>query len=108
MNDAEDQLDRLLAEARGSGEDPPLTDALMARIVADAAAEMPRRRPAPASSRLLLAALGGWAAVSGLAAATVAGLWLGIAPPPALDALLAGDAVTVSLLPDYDTLAGEG
>jgi hypothetical protein len=44
--------------------------------------------------------LGGWPAVSGLAAATVAGIWVGVAPPASVESITAsflGDAVSVSL-----------
>ncbi len=34
--------------------------------------------------------IGGWPTFSGLAAATVAGLWIGVAPPAALSDLSAG------------------
>ncbi|HMO09534.1 MAG TPA: periplasmic heavy metal sensor [Paracoccaceae bacterium] len=100
-------------------------DALMSRVMADAAAEAGRRghlaaaRQAPAARpgwrAALLAALGGHGAVAGLAAAAVAGLWVGLAPPSALTMLapdLWGEAEDAAdLIPDIDAVlafASEG
>lgn len=81
-------LDALFAAAR---DDTPVPSAaLLARITADAEREvaMPATiaRAAPKRRGLawLVAALGGWPAVSGLATATVAGLWLGYTEPGSL------------------------
>ncbi len=110
MSDDGDRLDRLLAEARDEPRGWTPGDDLAARIVADAAAQMPRRaaRPAPRFGAVLLAALGGWAAVGGLAAATVAGIWIGVSPPAAVDGLLGGEELTVSIYPEIGLLDGEG
>lgn len=108
--DRDDALDDLFAAARGA-EDWEMSEALTARIMADAAAEMPRPAAAPVRRgpwAALVAALGGWPAVSGLAAATVAGVWLGAAPPPALDSFLSGSAVPVSFSAGIDVLEAEG
>lgn len=66
----------------------------MARVLADAeavqagfdSAAVPDRQPArrPGLLAQLGAALGGWPAVAGLAAASVCGLWIGISPPAGL------------------------
>ncbi len=64
---------------------------LMARILADAAAEQAKnqaqeapRRAAPSPVLGLRAALGGWAGLSGLAGAVALGLMIGIFPPDGL------------------------
>ncbi len=110
-------LDALLAEARAV-QPTPAPD-LTARILADAqAADLARHPPraarkAPPTGGLrdVLAALGGWPALGGLSAATLAGLWIGIAPPAALDSVVAqlwGDSVSVSLYPEDDLFGLEG
>jgi len=83
MSDAD--LDRLLAEM---GRDvPEPSEALMARVLADAM----EARPAPGGVRKqgflegLLSAIGGWGGAGGLVTAGVVGLWVGIAPPSALE-----------------------
>ena len=89
---SEDQLDALFAAARSADAMPG--DDLVARLLADAEAEQvrfappePVRREAPkASSRWLDWLL--WP--SGLAAAAVTGLWIGVAGAPEL--LLSADA----------------
>lgn len=103
-----DQLDALFGEARAdAAQDLAPSDDLMARLLSDAANEMPRRMGEVSGAAdgqglvaRILAGLGGWAAVSGLAAATVAGVWIGVAPPDAIDAVLSGGEVSVSILPD--------
>lgn len=104
-------------QGSGPGADMTPSDALMARIMADAATEMPRRVGVASVSdasgsrgigAMILAALGGWAAVSGLAAATVTGLWLGISPPAALDTFLSGSSLSVSLSDEFPGFEVEG
>ncbi|OBY28390.1 hypothetical protein A9D60_11525 [Leisingera sp. JC1] len=88
------ELDGLFAEARSTP--PVLPDHLSAAILADAARVQPEYQPAePARQplwRQLAEALGGWPALGGLAAASAAGLWIGLAPP--------------SFMPDPVALAG--
>jgi hypothetical protein len=87
---AEDDLEALFAEARALRTEPGSD--LTARILADAQAVAGERRaparPAPSLPRAgwrdWPAGLGGWPAMGGLAASTVAGLWIGWAPPAAL------------------------
>ncbi len=102
---------------------PAPSDALIARILADAEAAMPRRaegpaRPGPEPRRGVLAwlgAFGGWGGVGGLATATLAGLWFGYAglgDPVSLAASVSaaltggGEAAeTTDLLPGGETVA---
>ncbi len=83
MAESDDPLERFFEAGRQQGLAP--SDALLARIEADALAEMEARRPVvvPAEPgwRGLLAALGGWRAGAGLATAALAGLAIGIAVP---------------------------
>lgn len=111
------ELDQLLQIARQ--EKPDLPEALEARILRDAARvragfAAPARPGAAALWRQLRAALGGWPAMGGLAAACAAGLWLGLAPPAALPdpvmllddtsgetlALFSGDDLALAMLED--------
>jgi|AACY02.2.fsa_nt_gi hypothetical protein len=110
----DDELEALFQTARRP--DPVPSEALMARVLADAAAEMPRRAAAAprrgAGWSALWLALGGWTGASGLVAATAAGLWIGIAPPAGLDGLAASltgaEALEVVLLPDTALFELEG
>jgi hypothetical protein len=102
MTDPNDKmLDDLFAEARGVASEP--SDALTARVLADAAearAPSPISVPQPNLWSRFMDAIGGWPAVSGLAAATVAGIWIGVAPPTSVQdvtSTLIGDEVSVSL-----------
>ena len=63
-------------------EAPQVPEALMARVLADAAAQQPAARGS--AWRRLLAAFGGMPALGGLVAATCVGFWLGVAPPAGL------------------------
>ena len=80
-------LDLLFSAARQDS--PQLPAALADRMIADANAVQagwaaPRRAPssaAPGMLSQLVALLGGWAGVSGLATACAVGIWFGFAPP---------------------------
>ena len=105
-------LDGLFAETRSAR--PVPGEDLMARILADAdAVAAARERPVPAAPARLawrdwLVTLGGWPAVGGLVASTVAGLWIGVAQPAALSDLAAsvwGEQVSVNLGIDVDPLS---
>ncbi len=112
-------LDKLFAGAREAA--PLPSDRLIARILADAEAQMgqPTQAAAPARPRgrlaALIAGIGGWPSAAGLATATVAGLAIGLSAPDTLDTL-SGGYFAVSdggyavdeLLPTYDDLLGEG
>ena len=103
-----DALDALFAQARTTDLQP--TDGLLARIMADAVQVTQQRQeqavtplvPVRSGGLLagLVAALGGWPALGGLAMATATGLYIGVAPPASLTAIgqaVWGETVTVSL-----------
>ena len=82
------ELDALFAAARDDAAQAPSSD-LMARILADAEAMQPK--PAASVARPqsrggvvsgILSAIGGWPSLGGLAAATVAGVWIGFSATP--------------------------
>jgi hypothetical protein len=105
----DDDIDRLFALAREV--QPPLPDALAARILADAeAATRPVVGAAPAVPggwRGIVAALGGWPALGGLALAGVVGLVIGISPPAGLSTIasgLLGDTLELQLSADADPI----
>lgn len=91
------ELEDLFAAARA--EPPAVPDQLTAAILEDAArvqpglqAAAPARRARLPLWRQLTEAIGGWPALGSLAAASAAGLWIGVAPP--------------SFVPDPAALAG--
>lgn len=113
----DDGLERFFDAARRDAPDP--SDALMARVLADALAAQPPAAPRPlprpgvwASLRAALtqlrAALGGWPALGGLATAGLMGLAIGIAAPASMadlaTALLGqgADTYLVDLMPELD------
>lgn len=89
-NDDQRGLDVFFEAARERTPDP--SAALLARIAADADATQAgfgvRAHARRSSGRLrqFLDALGGWPAAAGLAAATLAGMWIGFDPPGDLEA----------------------
>jgi len=99
-------LDQIFAAGREASPTP--SDAVLARILADAEGEIAARAvPAPHRAgeirpglwSRILSGLGGWPAVAGMATATVAGVWLGFASPDQLNDLAGG-----LLLPDSSGL----
>lgn len=103
-------VDALFAAARAAPHRP--SDDFLARLVAAAEAAQPAPVPPPARSapprRAWLAAIGGWPALGGLVATTVAGFWIGIAPPAGLSALTAtvtGRTEAVGIPAEDDILA---
>jgi len=86
---ATELVDALLADAAEVQADVP--DHLMAAVLRDADAVQPAAKPAPSPGLwdAVLDMIGGWSAVGGLATAGVAGIWLGVAPPVALEAVAA-------------------
>lgn len=111
MTDRTDpELEPFLAAARARPAQP--SEALMARVLAQARAHQPvPARAAPRLSlRRMLRDLGGWPAMAGLAAATVAGLGVGLAAGLAVPDLIPGlsaadESYLVDLAPDPVLLA---
>ena len=112
-------LDEIFAAGRDATPTP--SDAVLARILADAegvldarAAPAPRRGvdDRPGLWARILSGLGGWPAVAGMATATVAGVWLGFASPDQLNELAGGlllpDASGLTSYDLEDILPGDG
>ncbi len=82
------ELNSHFAAMRKAGAKP--SDALMARVLADAdavqAGFQATAAPAMRLGRMqqLFRVLGGWPSVGGLVAATVTGIWIGVNPPNGL------------------------
>lgn len=106
----ERELDALFAAGRAHATAP--SEALMARILAEAEAVMPsppaadvpaRPRAAGGLVRGALSALGGWGTVGGLATAAATGVWIGLTgvadPVAAAGGLLEMSELTVELMP---------
>ncbi len=107
-------LDALLASARDEGPRP--SEALMARVMADAVASQPAPRALPVARKVrpaerpagwlrrLSAVFGGGGALAGVSLAMVAGVFIGVVQPAPVAALTSallveGDLGTVDLLP---------
>lgn len=84
-------LESFFAAAKADPAAQPTPD-FMARVLADAEAAMPApaaiappiEAPRVSAVAKFIALLGGWQSMSGLAAATVAGVWIGVAAGPAM------------------------
>lgn len=113
-----DDLDDLFAVARASR--PVPSDALMARVLADALAEQPKAAgtmpvavvPQAGLWSRVAGLFGGFGALAGIGSAAAAGLFIGYVQPAGLsvldDAVLGTPLETVELMPDVDgLLAGE-
>jgi len=115
MSEHEDHdLEMFFRAARADAPEP--SEALMARVLADAEAALPPVAAADcaastggvgATASWVERLLGGWRAMGGLATATVAGLWIGyagLADPSALSGGWLGGsddvAITVDLMPE--------
>ncbi|MEM7320335.1 MAG: hypothetical protein AAF408_15120 [Pseudomonadota bacterium] len=86
-----DELDLLFDAAKRESDLLPAD--LAARIVRDAqteqaawTAKVTRQAPSMTMWQQILSQLGGWPGLSGLATACAAGVWIGLAPPVALQA----------------------
>ena len=100
----DDKLEDLFAEAREVSQ--PVSGDLMGRVLADAV-----RIQRPSVWWQIKDLLGGWPVLGGLTAVAVAGVWLGVAPPPAIDDLTAavtGENLQINLLTDAGWVAWEG
>ena len=111
----DDNLDDLLARARAGAMQP--SEALMARVLADAARMQPAAAkmapavvaPPPGFWAGLAGFFGGGAALAGMGSAAVAGLFLGFVQPAALMGIAAGltgaEALdSLDLMPGVDAL----
>ena len=113
---AETELDKLLSAAASSAPEP--SEALLARIMADADSVLAEHRAvegsAPGRARGwfggFVDVIGGWPAIAGLATAMVAGIWIGYAQPGYVSGI-ADEALTVGtsydlgdLMAAYDTV----
>lgn len=99
----DDDLEDIFAAARGTGAE--VGDDLMARVLADAARVQPAPVAAPSIWSQIREALGGWPVLGGVAAAGLAGVWIGYAPPSAVSdwsPLLADSVVSVDILGTSD------
>lgn len=97
------------------------SDAVMARVLADALdvqaaarPEVTKSRPRVSGVKQILGELGGWPAMAGLTSAALTGVWLGINPPDELaataDAFLgSGDAAyLIDVVPEAAFDLAEG
>ncbi len=108
MTEDDTRLDQLFAQARQDR--PALPDDLAVRILTDAEAvrldlAKPKRSAPRSVFRRMVEGIGGWQGLSGLAAASVAGLWIGFAAPdflPDAATYLYGSEATFALA-DLDT-----
>ena len=107
----DNDLDAIFGAARGQSAMP--SDDLMARVLADANALQPEAKGVPVAEPAKTSfwdLFGGWPALSGVAAAGVAGLWLGLAPTAAIETVTSdvfGTGTTVGLLSDVGGLVLE-
>lgn len=84
--DKEINLDVYFEAGRAQGAVP--SNDLLGRIMADADAQMAQSPPPVARPRLfasLVAAIGGWPTLAGMATAGVVGVWIGFSQPVGLD-----------------------
>jgi len=113
-------LDKLLAQAAAK---PVIVPAdLMQRIEADAhlvadAGDAARRSQPDNQSgfwAVILAAIGGWPAIAGLATATVAGVWIGFSPTSSIGGIADGYLTNTTyydvgdFMPSIDDFLNEG
>ena len=114
MTDPDIALEAFFAAGRAAAPEP--SAAFLARVLGEAeAVQAARAAPQPQPRQGiwagLLSALGGWGGASGLATATLAGVWLGFAGVQGsgtLTAFLAAPeeaAITLELIPEFDSFA---
>ena len=113
-NDQDSGLDDLFATARSLRAEP--SEALMARVLADAVAEQPRAvaalvvRPVrrPGILAQVAGVFGGFGALAGMGTAAVAGVLIGYAQPEGLlsvsEVVFGAPLETVELIPSVETL----
>ncbi|MFT6103929.1 MAG: hypothetical protein ACJA1E_000344 [Paracoccaceae bacterium] len=89
----DEMLDGFFEAARQ--QQPQIPEEVVARILADADREQAHHlkgvvTPVRSTRNFfgdVMAALGGWPSLAGLAAATLAGVWIGYSPPTSLDSI---------------------
>ena len=113
--DDDTDLNAVFAQMRA--EPVVVREGLLDRIMMDAdavladqsnPASVGKVTPRPRFGAMVLDAIGGWPSFGGLAAATVAGVWIGVSPPEALSGLSAsilGTTIEVPLL-ENDAIFG--
>ena len=119
LENDEMDLDAALAQMRKNA--PVPSDALLARVMADADAvtmERSNQVENPPNTRSFWsefgAAIGGWTAVAGLGTATIAGIWIGFVQPDAfspLSDMFIAETTTSSLddfMPGLNSMANGG
>jgi hypothetical protein len=110
----ESGLEGFFAAARSHAPEP--SEALVARVLADAEAAMVRKpmaapvvRPAARDGAIgaILSAIGGWSGLGGLATATAAGIWIGVAgladPVTMAGGLFGTSPLSVELMPGAES-----
>jgi hypothetical protein len=110
MMDDRDDVTELLAGARDS---VLPSDALMARVLADAAAvqaELQTAAVVPGRGGIgdWLSSIGGWRGAGGLVAATITGLMIGVYAPDSIDTLLSGQLSERGLIEGDILISGWG
>lgn len=105
MTDKDDAfLDKMFAAARAADADVP--DHLLDRVLADAAL-VPVAVVRETFWAGLVAAIGGWPALGGVAMAGLIGVWVGFMPPAQIETFAAdvlGTTTSVSFMGDFDDL----
>jgi len=106
MSDDDKMLDTTFAQMRAQDVTP--SEGLMDRIMMDAdsvlaTGTVAQPRAKQSVGALILDVIGGWPSFGGLAAATVAGVWIGVAPPDALADVSAGFLGSTVEVPLFDT-----
>lgn len=109
-DDDDAMLESYFTAARKAAPEPPAD--LLTRVAAAAEAGMvpePAPAPQPRGLKALVAGIGGWPALAGLATATAAGVYLGVLAPQTLDLLmLGGSGVDLGAFqPGYGVFLGE-
>jgi len=86
--------------------DASVPDLLLNRVIADAAL-VPLAPEQDTFWSSLVASIGGWPALSGVAMAGLIGVWVGFAPPTQLESFAAdvfGTTTSVSFISEFDDL----
>lgn len=114
----DDDLDSFFAAARDTA--PAPSEALMARVLADASLEQSRPVPMPTRTshrsvwQMLAAVFGGGGALAGMMTATVAGAYIGFSQPLGegifalvTNTVTGAESTTIDMMPGIDALLEE-